>query len=1024
MKKFLTGALVVLMAVLFSCKTEISGSNNDSDGIITGKVLYSNTDDHSGILVSIEKTDGLRSASISNAIDNAERSVYSVDSSRTILSNKVTASDGSYIFTNLESGTYSIYASSQNSLQKAVVTNVVVETGRTVTAGDLKLTATGSLSGSIIVDGSDSGNLGFVIYIAGTSYMAYTDDSGSFEISNVPAGKNYQIVVQYGTFTYSWTTDFEVSAGETKNAGSKTFTSEQIKNNTDGKDGADGSDGTSIVWLGAFDSSDEIENPQYLNAYFNKKDGCSYIYNGTSWELLARAGDDGKDGADGLSIIWLGSFASSDEIENPAVLNAYYNTTDGCSYIYTASGWTILAKSGTDGADGTSIVWLGLHYSAPKTAENLNVYYNFTDGCSYIYADNSWHLLVKGNQNTDSTDEELLPTWLGSFSSSNEITEPQILDSYYNTTDDCSYVYTSVGWAVLEDTQNVTRKCVVSNWLGVKESADVILNPNFLDSYLNSTDGYSYIYDGTNWNLIAEVGSQENIYGIGKAFDLNNSKYLLVKESFYVDTRTKQAHVNLLKEYFDAENLVEVYDCLKRNTDSGTVRVYYAFFDETKKYLFGANDRWGTDIISSGTNAEKITAFNKLSVNEVLEYYANCIKINNTKTLYGTDLSKKVYNEIKYSYSEDGKTVYYDSNLKSINLLKDYVLTGTSERARWTFSHDFTSKRYGYNLKNGNDLQFASFSVYENTNRFRLDIKGIGHMRDTPDSSVWYLAININSVDAESAYFYVNKRESDVTTLSKSYSVTYSELSSDSEASEFISISSDTTQINGQSVPAKVTFTAPFKSSNAQLQPFTAVSWKPRYDETSASIVYEPDYEEFINNYKDNFVSLYENRLTDEPDNINLTDSTVAEDSTIPIFEFAQDSDTLKIELEDMSTNFAITTDSNASGGKAGKLEDASSYAYCYTKLPAGTYSAVLCENAPDSSSDALYFVFGDNDADNSMYRRVYPTTTGTYTETTNCQFTITADSDMTVKVTLKKNGLIQYGESGMLVDYIKFTRN
>ena len=37
----------------------------------------------------------------------------------------------------------------------------------------------------------------------------------------------------------------------------------------DGNDGVDEKDGISLVWLGSFDSADEIENPKYLNAYFN-----------------------------------------------------------------------------------------------------------------------------------------------------------------------------------------------------------------------------------------------------------------------------------------------------------------------------------------------------------------------------------------------------------------------------------------------------------------------------------------------------------------------------------------------------------------------------------------------------------------------------------------------------------------------------------------------------------------------------------------------------------------------------------
>ena len=55
-------------------------------------------------------------------------------------------------------------------------------------------------------------------------------------------------------------------------------------------------------------------------------------------------GPAGQNGVDGVSIVWLGSFASADEINNPQPMNAYYNTTDGCSYIYDGTKWTLLAK--------------------------------------------------------------------------------------------------------------------------------------------------------------------------------------------------------------------------------------------------------------------------------------------------------------------------------------------------------------------------------------------------------------------------------------------------------------------------------------------------------------------------------------------------------------------------------------------------------------------------------------------------------------------------------------------------------
>ena len=65
-----------------------------------------------------------------------------------------------YYFRNLEPGIYTIYASSNDSVEKAVSTNVVVKGEDTVTADDLRLTATGSISGNVIMDESKTGNLG------------------------------------------------------------------------------------------------------------------------------------------------------------------------------------------------------------------------------------------------------------------------------------------------------------------------------------------------------------------------------------------------------------------------------------------------------------------------------------------------------------------------------------------------------------------------------------------------------------------------------------------------------------------------------------------------------------------------------------------------------------------------------------------------------------------------------------------------------------------------------------------------
>ncbi|WP_298535405.1 S41 family peptidase [uncultured Treponema sp.] len=52
----------------------------------------------------------------------------------------------------------------------------------------------------------------------------------------------------------------------------------------DGLNGKDGANGVGFVWKGELESAPS--NPEYMWAYYNKTDGCSYVWNGSSWDLL------------------------------------------------------------------------------------------------------------------------------------------------------------------------------------------------------------------------------------------------------------------------------------------------------------------------------------------------------------------------------------------------------------------------------------------------------------------------------------------------------------------------------------------------------------------------------------------------------------------------------------------------------------------------------------------------------------------------------------------------------------------
>ena len=535
---------LLLTAVSCSVDSGITESNSSSTatGKISGKVTFSNVDEsaNGGIMVTLDKTDGLRTLAVSHSASS--RSLE--DSARTVVDNSITAKDGSYSFSNLEPGTYTVYAASTYSAERAVCTNVVVRSAETTIADTLKLTATGSIRGTITIDENESGNTGFLVFVAGTSYMAMTDDAGNYTISGVPAGSGYQLVATKNGVIFNLDSYVLVNANEATFMSSFSFSSNELDSalkGEKGEAGADGKDGTSLVWLGAYSSDDEIENPQYLNAYFNTTDGCSYIYNGYNWELLARSGANGADGKDGKSIRWRGEYSSSDEITDIQEFDAYYNTTNGCSYIY-IWGWGLLASAGENGAqgiqgekgdagaDGKSINWRGEAGTSDDISDpqELDAYYNATDGCSYIYMWGGWQKLsAKGDQGEkgeqgiqgEKGEQGASIVWRGSFTSADEISDPQNLDAYYNTTDGCSYIYIW-GWGLLASAGENGAQGIQGekgdagadgksiNWRGEAGTSDDISDPQELDAYYNATDGCSYIYMWGGWQKLSAKGDQ------------------------------------------------------------------------------------------------------------------------------------------------------------------------------------------------------------------------------------------------------------------------------------------------------------------------------------------------------------------------------------------------------------------------------------------------------------------------------------------------------------------------------------
>jgi hypothetical protein len=215
--------VVVIAAILVVFGCDLFTETPPTTGSITGKVTFLNSTFHEGIVISLENRTNNITRSVSRALAGDVRSI----TARVIEGRTTTNAEGRYSFDNVPEGDYTLYASSQDSSEQAVYTLIRVEQGRIVTAPDLQLTAVGSIRGRILLDGTANGNIGFTVFIAGTSYMAITEDGGNFTISRVPSGSAYDLVIMRGTDTYYWD-NVTVNAGGVTELGTKTLLSEDF----------------------------------------------------------------------------------------------------------------------------------------------------------------------------------------------------------------------------------------------------------------------------------------------------------------------------------------------------------------------------------------------------------------------------------------------------------------------------------------------------------------------------------------------------------------------------------------------------------------------------------------------------------------------------------------------------------------------------------------------------------------------------------------------------------------------------
>ena len=396
-----TGVLLLVAVGMIGCVGPMSPlpDNTEQRGAVLKGYAYNPNGANTDIEITLEP-----------AVDGQSRTVVTeLSKNATTLSlpeELVTwaAEDGYYDFSGVPNGRYLAHASTRDGRLHAFHRNIAMK-------GDTKIIVipvmilgpVGNISGNATFEDEITHD-GIMVYAAGTSYIAVTDAEGNYTITNVPKGDDYTVMFAVGQHVAPYADLVSVTAGETTELANvildpdstepdestswhtgngepgaelgeqgdlyldidsgdvyeKTTEGWQYLMNltgpqgpagedgADGTDGADGANGISIVWKGEHAEPPAVAVENW--AYYNLEDGVAYIWDGDSWEILAQDGQDGDvgaDGADGVSIAWQGTFA---EHPTGAQLNwAYYNSTDGISYIYDGSSWHVLAMDGEDG---------------------------------------------------------------------------------------------------------------------------------------------------------------------------------------------------------------------------------------------------------------------------------------------------------------------------------------------------------------------------------------------------------------------------------------------------------------------------------------------------------------------------------------------------------------------------------------------------------------------------------------------------------------------------------------------------
>ena len=283
-----------------------------------------------------------------------------------------------------------------------------------------------------------------------------------------------------------------------------------------GTNGTNGLDGKSVT--GAPGNPGATTPGNTGDTYINTTTGETFVYNGTTWvsngNIKGPKGDtgtNGTNGADGKSVTGAPGNPGATTPGNTG--DTYINTTTGETFVYNGTTWVSNGSikgpkgdTGTNGLDGKSVTGAPGNPGATTPGNTGDTYINTTTGETFVYNGTTWvsNGNIKGPKGDTGASGPKGDTGTNGTSVTSGTTLPAsgaTGDTFINTNTGETFVYNGTTWVPNGNIKGPKGDTGTDgkSVTGAPGNPGATTPGNTGDTYINTTTGETFVYNGTTW---------------------------------------------------------------------------------------------------------------------------------------------------------------------------------------------------------------------------------------------------------------------------------------------------------------------------------------------------------------------------------------------------------------------------------------------------------------------------------------------------------------------------------------------